>query len=219
MENQINRMSQHYGIPNEARKYLFNWDNICPSPYNRIGGGSWYNNNQITWDSKPEGALRLSDHWNFFSLSGGGIHCPTLDTELTGWALCKMSNGFWETVIKFEKKTKYPKHFESMTQNRFKKMDVEKKQQVAWLERESKINKAISNGSYWAILNRNVSEKRGRNFSWHKEVTLVQVFKITSSGGLRDHNGSLYKAYESAKYYFRKPTSKALSKAREKYLN
>lgn len=35
----INKLSKHYGIPNESRSYLLNWNMINPSPYNRIGGG------------------------------------------------------------------------------------------------------------------------------------------------------------------------------------
>lgn len=128
-----------------------------------------------------------------------------------------MKNGLWETLIKFEPKKKYPKHFNVCFQNRILNMYIEKKQKQDSIKKENRITKAMSNGTYWAILKRNISIRNGRYFRWEKEVCLVQVATITPSGGIRDHNNSLYKSYD-ATYYFRKPTQKALRKARKEYL-
>lgn len=48
-------------------------ENWSKSPYSM----SFYNAQNITWGYKPEGSLRVSDHWNFETY--GEKHCQTLD--------------------------------------------------------------------------------------------------------------------------------------------
>lgn len=73
------------------------------SPYSN----SFYNAKNITWGYKPEGSLRISDHWNFESL--GEKHCVTEDPSFTqGWAICKYSKGVYKVIKKFkEEKVKF----------------------------------------------------------------------------------------------------------------
>lgn len=46
-----------------------------PSPYNRYGGGSYYNTPNKSWEFTPGDTVRVSDHWNF--ISRGETHCRT----------------------------------------------------------------------------------------------------------------------------------------------
>ncbi|MCK1200339.1 hypothetical protein MXZ33_06045 [Streptococcus uberis] len=68
-------------------------DNWSKSPYSN----SFYSSNDITWGYKPEGSLRVSDHWNF---GEDGEHCQTSE-PVEGWAVCKFNNGKYDLVKKF----------------------------------------------------------------------------------------------------------------------
>lgn len=54
---------------NEVFKIIQNWEEMSISPYS----DSCYNSKKIGWGSKPEGSIRIADHWNF--KSQGEIHC------------------------------------------------------------------------------------------------------------------------------------------------
>ena len=49
--------------PKEVLEEINKFKHINKSPYS----SSYYNVQGITWDYKPEGSLRISDHWNFTS--------------------------------------------------------------------------------------------------------------------------------------------------------
>lgn len=75
--------------------------NWSKSPYSL----SFYNSKKIGWGHKPEGSLRLSDHWNFTSeaMDDGVVHCATEKGQLkNGWAVGKFHNGKYEIIKKFE---------------------------------------------------------------------------------------------------------------------
>lgn len=63
------------------------------SPYSY----SFYSSKNIDWGYKPEGSLRVSDHWNF---GEDGEHCPTAE-PVDGWAVCKFENGKYHLIKKF----------------------------------------------------------------------------------------------------------------------
>lgn len=69
---------------NEILKTLITFKKINKSPYSN----SFYDSDNIDWDSKPEGSLRLSDHWNFYSW--GEQHCclDCTDEYTQKWLLC-----------------------------------------------------------------------------------------------------------------------------------
>lgn len=70
--------------------------NWSQSPYSE----SFYSAEGITWDYKPEGSLRLSDHWNF--MSKGKVHCATTNPNFKqGWAVGKYKDGKYEIVKVF----------------------------------------------------------------------------------------------------------------------
>lgn len=80
----------HNGIIN----ILSSFKKINKSPYS----SSFYDSDDIGWDSKPEGSLRLSDHWNFYSL--GEQHCCLDSTKeyTRKWLLCQYHNGVYHVV-------------------------------------------------------------------------------------------------------------------------
>lgn len=79
----------------EAYKYIV--DNIdenwSKSPYSQ----SYYNSQNIGWGYKPEGSIRVSDHWNF---GKDCEHCPTAE-PVDDWAVCRYENGIYHLVRKF----------------------------------------------------------------------------------------------------------------------
>lgn len=79
----------------EAMKFVVeNEDeNWSKSPYSL----SYYNSKEIGWGYKPEGSLRISDHWNFGSENE---HCKTSE-PVDGWALCKFESGVYHLIKTF----------------------------------------------------------------------------------------------------------------------
>ena len=73
-------------MPKEFAAEIGKWDAVAKSPYS----DSFYNSNDISWDGKPDGSLRISNHWNFrSSMDDGKTHCKTnvpVENEKT-WAL------------------------------------------------------------------------------------------------------------------------------------
>lgn len=63
------------------------------SPYSL----SFYSSKNIDWNYKPEGSLRVSDHWNF---GDNGEHCPT-EESVNGWAVGVYKNGIYHIIKKF----------------------------------------------------------------------------------------------------------------------
>lgn len=76
-------------LPKELFSEIIGWPTISKSPYSN----SFYNSDEIGWNHKPEGSLRISDHWNFYSR--GEKHCRTVNEDLCGWAMMKYSNGLY----------------------------------------------------------------------------------------------------------------------------
>ena len=84
--------------PKEVLEEINKFDYINKSPYS----STYYNVPAITWDYKPEGSLRISDHWNF--LSHGTKHCPLAHTEeviQNNWILGKYIDGKYEILKEF----------------------------------------------------------------------------------------------------------------------
>ena len=79
----------------EAMKYVtaHYTDEWSKSPYSL----SYYSSKNIGWGYKPEGSLRVSDHWNF---GEDGEHCPTSE-PVEGWAVCQFNNGKYDLIKKF----------------------------------------------------------------------------------------------------------------------
>lgn len=80
---------------------LNDFEKLRKSPYS----SSFYNSSDIDWDYKPEGSLRLSDHWNFRTSRNDyqDCHCQLKETTAqiyNSWMLCKYKNGKYE-VLKY----------------------------------------------------------------------------------------------------------------------
>lgn len=84
-------------LPKEAAAEIKSWEIINKSPYSN----SFYNSEHIDWGYKPEGSLRLSDHWNF----GEDIkHCRlnTTSEYISGtWILARYENGIYVEIKRF----------------------------------------------------------------------------------------------------------------------
>ena len=85
-------------LPKEVAKVVSEWDVVSKSPYS----DSFYNAKEICWDSKPEGSLRISDHWNFESR--GVTHCKlnTTSEYISGtWILARYVDGVYIEIRRF----------------------------------------------------------------------------------------------------------------------
>lgn len=89
-------------MPTEAREEIKSWDVVNKSPYSF----SFYNSKNIDWNSKEEGSLRISDHWNFSSPKEEEKHCRlnTTNEYLQGtWILAEYHNGTYHEIKRFSK--------------------------------------------------------------------------------------------------------------------
>lgn len=87
------------GMPIEASYEITKWEIVNSSPYS----SSYYNANDISWGSKPEGSLRISDHWNFES--NGEIHCKLKgikEYQSNRWILAKYKNGEYIIIKEYK---------------------------------------------------------------------------------------------------------------------
>ena len=82
-------------LEKKLRKICKEYNLFNQSPYSN----SFYNTDEVEWGYKPEGSLRLSDHWNFESQER--IHCKLSNTnEYTQkWLLCEYHEGYY-TIVK-----------------------------------------------------------------------------------------------------------------------
>lgn len=90
-------------MPEAAVRVLLSWHNVYPSPYNTEAGGSFYDKPGVTWETKPEGVLRLSDHWNWRDQQGR-MHGATSQTVAEGrWALAHYQgkDATWDVLRTF----------------------------------------------------------------------------------------------------------------------
>jgi hypothetical protein len=62
-----------YNLPEEIINEMSKWKIIKKSPYSN----SFYDSEDISWDYKPHGSKRVSDHWNFKTSKSHRIHCVT----------------------------------------------------------------------------------------------------------------------------------------------
>ncbi|MGL5243627.1 MAG: hypothetical protein ACRC7R_00410, partial [Sarcina sp.] len=81
-------------VLDEIKKF----DYVNKSPYS----SSYYNVPGITWEYKPEGSLRISDHWNF--ISHNEKHCILAHTDKkvdNYWMLAKYIKGKYFVLKEF----------------------------------------------------------------------------------------------------------------------
>ena len=80
----------------EIFKEIVKFEKINKSPYSM----SFYNA-EVDWNYKPQGSLRISDHWNFYS--EGEKHCELEETsEYTQkWLMCEFRNGKYHILKEF----------------------------------------------------------------------------------------------------------------------
>lgn len=84
--------------PKEVLEEIKKFNHINKSPYSL----SYYNVPNVTWDYKPEGSLRISDHWNF--ISHGEKNCILEGVEEkveNNWMLAKYIDGKYHILKEF----------------------------------------------------------------------------------------------------------------------
>lgn len=84
--------------PKEVLDEIDKFEYVNKSPYSK----SCYNSKDIDWNYKPEGSLRISDHWNF--KSRGEKHCLLAETDEfinNYWMLARYENGKYNILKKF----------------------------------------------------------------------------------------------------------------------
>jgi hypothetical protein len=87
------------GVPNVLVEMMKEWPIIWKSPYS----DSMYNTDEISWTYKPDGTLRVSDHWNFSTRSKKHCITKTKVPNKTHWAIGKYDrkNGNYD-ILKVE---------------------------------------------------------------------------------------------------------------------
>lgn len=85
-------------MPDAAIDEIESWETQNKSPYSHS-----YYNADVDWDSKPEGSLRLSDHWHWTD-EYGALHCQVAGAGQEGikrWLLCRYEHGQYVIVREF----------------------------------------------------------------------------------------------------------------------
>jgi hypothetical protein len=62
-----------YNLPPGILEKMKEWEYISKSPYSN----SFYSSKDVTFATKPNGSMRVSDHWNFVSRRDSKIHSKT----------------------------------------------------------------------------------------------------------------------------------------------
>jgi hypothetical protein len=84
--------------PIEVNEEIEKFKKIYKSPYSQ----TYYDTGDISWDYKPEGSLRISDHWNFES--HGQKHCVLESTDeyvQDNWVLAQYREGKYYILKEF----------------------------------------------------------------------------------------------------------------------
>lgn len=93
----VESLAKYLDIDEQVVNSLVEYKAFNKSPYSN----SFYNSKDIDWGHKPEGSIRISDHWGFESL--GEKHCVIDFEDLTdedeqeqlnmSWLVCVYKNG------------------------------------------------------------------------------------------------------------------------------
>lgn len=215
-------------MPEELRKFVIT-QAPNPSPYNREASGSFYDCTDKTWGYTPDGSIRVSDHWNFYSR--GQIHCQTdiCDERIAGkWVVAKYSakTGLYHVISIDEKDmTAMEKRHQrwvrgrfSQTENEIRERRLERARQIR-REKEAAIRaKKIRNGAkrlkgpkIWVEVEINIWLGSGRRVKFGGTETLFGYLTWESKTGnsfrMSGHDREIRK-YVSYKEFSRKPRRK-----------
>ena len=86
-------------MPDASVKVIIREGILNPSPYNGYSSGSYYNCAGKSWDFTPDGAVRVSDHWNFYSRNE--LHCETnVPVEKGKWAIADYDEKIKQYILR-----------------------------------------------------------------------------------------------------------------------
>lgn len=215
-------------MPEELRKFVIT-QAPNPSPYNKETSGSFYDCTDKSWNYTPDGSIRVSDHWNFYSR--GQIHCQTdiCDERIAGkWVVAKYSaeTGLYHVISVDERDTtamekrhqRWVRDRFSQTENEIREKRLERARQIR-REKEAAIRaKKIRNGAkrlkgprIWVEVNVNKWSGTGRRVRFAGTETLFGYLTWESKTGrsfsIRTTSGfeREIRKYNSYKEFKRKP--------------
>lgn len=89
--------------------FIKDWKDFSQSPYSL----SMYDSKDIDWEYKPEGSLRFSNHWNFYSQ--GEYHCKIEDeSKKNNFMICRYENGMYKIVKDYGTKWEFWKEIDKL---------------------------------------------------------------------------------------------------------
>ena len=92
-------------LPFDIFKRVMKMPTVSKSPY----GFSFYDSHDIGWEHKPEGSIRISDHWNFDSR--GKVHAKIKGVKsmntIQGWKIARYEQGEYVVLEEFDYPTQY----------------------------------------------------------------------------------------------------------------
>lgn len=213
-------------MPVELRQFVIN-NCQFPSPFNKVNSGSFYSKEGKSWNYTPEGTIRVSDHWNFYSR--GEVHCTTdvpaekligkwavgqYNTETGIYNIIALDEKDYTALNKYHERAAASQQTEDVSELKRKRLAkaAEIKKQKAAAIRAEKIRK----GKLWVEVNVNEWAGSGRHIRFAGTETLVGVImwesKTGSSFRLKMANGAVreirkWNSYQELKRkpYTRKP--------------
>lgn len=95
--NNYSRAFTAYNNYPELLNDISKFEVLNGSPYSN----SFYNSDDIDWNYKPEGSIRISDHWNFKSY--GNKHCQLENTDeyTEKLMMCEYHNGKYRIIKEY----------------------------------------------------------------------------------------------------------------------
>ena len=212
-------------MPVELRQFVLgNCTN--PSPYNTNSTGSFYDCADKNWNYTPDGSIRISDHWNFYTR--GKVHCVTdvPNEKIYGkWVVARYcaEMGLYHVISSYSKDyTEFNKRedriknkfvapdYSEIKQKRIQKLRQIQKQRAAE-KRAERIKKGAAGkpGGIWVEINVNKWLGTGRRVRFGGTETIVGVITWESkTGNSICVNGKEYRAFNSYKELPRKPRVK-----------
>lgn len=158
-------------MPKEVIEEINKFEKIVKSPYS----DTYYNTSDISWDYKPEGSLRISDHWNFKSRDE--VHCQLYHTQEyieEYWILAKYINGKYHVLKEFGKSIEGYK-FDSISKNN-----------IELLKRLYEIGGIVKSYNWYKqyrvkpVLSKETYAKNIKNLLKYMSVDRIQRYKSTN---------------------------------------
>ena len=168
-------------MPKELILFIKEQEEVHKSPYS----DSFYNSSDISWHHKPEGSIRISDHWNFYSQ--GSMHCVTNIPVPSGkWIVAEYHSGIY-FIVSIDDKQHPPLRFieNSFIDNLLKLKETRNRRvyELKCKKEREKFENKMKAGRIWASVIINEYTGSGRHIRISGSHTVIkQVIKTTPKG-------------------------------------